>query len=77
MTNTSPETKTEAVRPQFRVWLVQEHEEGKTTWTEVSGLWPNKSGQGFHSEYRDRQAIPMTGRIVVLPATFKDQRPAG
>jgi hypothetical protein len=58
------------VRPNFRAWLVQDTEEGEPRWTELSGLWPTKSGAGFKGALRTPLAAT-TGRLVILPATFK------
>lgn len=59
-------------RPQFRAWLVQDTPNGEAHWTELSGLWPTKSGNG----YKGNLQIPVnaaTGRIVILPAKFKPE----
>lgn len=78
MTNASPDNfnlKSEPVRPQFRVWLVQDNGDGNPVWTELSGLWPNKSGKGYHGAYR-KHPTDLTGRIVILPASFDKKEPA-
>lgn len=62
-------------RPTHRLWLVQgEGKEG--TWTEITALWPTKSGNG-HTGIADK-LLPilgnhMKGRLVVLPAKFKPE----
>ena len=67
-------------RPSHRLWLVRG--EGKEAeWTEISALWPTKSGNG-HTGIADKLlpilANHMKGRIVVLPAKFKPEgSPAG
>ena len=60
----------QGTRPNFRVWLVQDTPDGQAQWTELSGLWPTKSGNGYKGNLR----VPVnaaTGRLVVLPATYK------
>ena len=56
-------------RPQFRVWLVTDKDDGKAEWNELSGLWPNRSGRGYHGKTL-KLAVPLSGRVVVLPASF-------
>lgn len=72
MTNTSPETFTltsPPMRPIYRAWFVQDGEDGKSIWTELSGLWPTKSGNGYRGAIKQSQMLDR-GRLVVLPATF-------
>ena len=69
--NTNTERKTRAkARPHFRAWLVQDSEDGESRWTELSGLWPTKSGKGFRGGLRTPVSAT-TGRLVILPASFK------
>lgn len=67
--NQTPEAP-KGSRPRFRVWLVQDTPEGEAHWTELSGLWPTKSGKGFKGALSTPIAAT-EGRIVILPATFK------
>ena len=70
-TNGDTETNGSAkTRPNFRAWLVQDTPEGEARWTELSGLWPTKSGAGFKGGLRTPISAT-TGRIVILPASFK------
>lgn len=69
-TQTNTQDKPSGTRPTWRLWLVQDTPEGETRWTELSGLWPTKSGKGFKGALRTPLAAAQ-GRIVVLPATFK------
>ena len=49
---TQDQTKSAGARPKFRAWLVQDTPEGEAHWTELSGLWPTKSGTGFKGALR-------------------------
>lgn len=49
---TQDQTKSASARPKFRAWLVQDTPEGEAHWTELSGLWPTKSGTGFKGALR-------------------------
>ena len=69
-TQTNTQERPSGTRPAWRLWLVQDTPEGEAHWTELSGLWPTKSGKGFKGTLRTPLAAT-TGRIVVLPATFK------
>ncbi len=60
-------------RPNFRVWLVQDTTEGESRWTELAGLWPTNSGKGFKGGLRTPVSAT-TGRIIVLPASFKPKQ---
>lgn len=62
-------------RPGFRAWLVQDTPEGEARWTELSGLWPTKSGKGFKGALSTPVAAT-EGRIVILPATYKPNQEA-
>jgi hypothetical protein len=70
-TNTEP-AKQRGPRPTFRAWLVTdathpETGESKPLWTEVTGLWPTKTGSGFSGALT--KPLPVTtGRLVILPA---------
>lgn len=58
-------------KPACRIWLVQDIE-GQAHWTELSGLWPTKSGSGYSGMIRKSIPVPsgvLTGRLVVMPAT--------
>jgi hypothetical protein len=71
--NAASAEKARGARPTHRLWLVQG--EGKeATWTEISALWPTRSGNG-HTGIADKLlpilANHMKGRLVVLPAKFK------
>lgn len=76
-------TATKAERPQYRLWLVQDRSDrDEPDWTELSGLWPRRSGEGF-SGHVDRPVAlrdgKIVGRLVVLPARFRpgsDSQPA-
>jgi hypothetical protein len=73
MTNTSPKTfqlQSPPMRPIYRAWFVQETEDGKSIWTELSGLWPTNSGKGYRGSLKQPQMLDR-GRIVILPATSK------
>lgn len=59
--------KPAANRPRYRAWLVQDTEDGKGTWTEITGLWPTKTGKGFSGSIRKPLATT-EGRLVILPA---------
>jgi hypothetical protein len=59
-------------RPTLRVWLVTDAPhpdtgEVKPMWTEVTGLWPTKTGSGY-SGALTKPVQFTTGRLVVLPA---------
>ncbi|MFG6554968.1 hypothetical protein [Sulfitobacter sp. 1A16808] len=54
-------------RPRYRAWLVQDTEDGKGAWTEITGLWPTKTGKGFSGSIRKPLAAA-EGRLVILPA---------
>lgn len=64
------QTKSTGSRPKFRAWLVQDTPEGEAHWTELSGLWPTKSGKGFKGNLTTPLAAT-EGRLVILPASFK------
>lgn len=68
--DTQDQTNSAGARPKFRAWLVQDTPEGEAHWTELSGLWPTKSGTGFKGALRTPLAAT-EGRLVILPATFK------
>ncbi|MEO1324960.1 MAG: hypothetical protein AAFV59_18365 [Pseudomonadota bacterium] len=59
-------------KPMYRVWLVQEEEDGTPKWTEVSGLWPNKADNGFSGKL-SKPIAATEGRIVVLLANEKKE----
>lgn len=67
---TNEQSKPAGARPKFRAWLVQDTPEGEAHWTELSGLWPTKSGKGFKGALTTPLAAT-EGRLVILPATFK------
>ncbi len=69
-TTNQEQEKPSGTRPNFRAWLVQDTPEGEAHWTELSGLWPTKSGKGFKGSLKTPIAAT-TGRLVILPATFK------
>ncbi len=51
--------------PAFDVFTVQERGKGKDDWwTKIGGAWNNKDGGGISI---DLQALPLTGRLVLLP----------
>jgi len=68
-TQTQTQDKPSGTRPKFRAWLVQDTPEGEAHWTELSGLWPTKSGKAFKGNLRTPIAAT-EGRLVILPATF-------
>ena len=72
-TQTQPAEKPSGTRPKFRAWLVQDTAEGEAHWTELSGLWPTKSGKGFKGSLRAPIAAT-AGSFVILPATFKPSK---
>lgn len=72
-TQTNPAEKSNSSRPKFRAWLVQDTPEGEPHWTELSGLWPTKSGKGFKGALRTPLAAT-EGRLVILPATFNPHK---
>lgn len=69
-TKTNDQSKSTGSRPKFRAWLVQDTPEGEAHWTELSGLWPTKSGKGFKGNLTTPLAAT-EGRLVILPASFK------
>lgn len=69
-TETDDQPKATGSRPKFRAWLVQDTPEGEAHWTELSGLWPTKSGKGFKGNLTTPLAAT-EGRLVILPASFK------
>lgn len=76
MTNATQTNQAETPRgsrPSFRAWLVQDTPEGEAHWTELSGLWPTKSGKGFKGALRTPLAAT-TGRLVILPASFNPSK---
>ena len=78
MTNeneSNDQTKSTGSRPKFRAWLVQDMPEGEAHWTELSGLWPTKSGKGFKGNLVTPLAAT-EGRFVILPASFKPGKEA-
>ena len=60
--STEPNGSTKT-RPSFRAWLVQDTPEGEARRTELSGLWPTKSGAGFKGGLRTPVSAT-TGRIA-------------
>ena len=78
--NTAAEGNTEVqtakgMRPTHQLWLVQG--QGKAAaWTEITALWPTKSGNG-HTGTADKLlpilANHMKGRLVVLPTKFEPE----
>lgn len=76
MTSTSNTTNTSDEglnigRPAHRVFLVQRDANGEAQWTELCALWPTKKRPGFSGPVKPNLSVaPLTGRIVVLPATF-------
>lgn len=72
-TPTDDRTGTGRSKPLYRVWVVQDRPDGgKPRWTELSGLWPLKTGKEGYSGRVDTPVAlrdgKLTGRIVVLPA---------
>lgn len=65
-------------RPSHRLWLVRG--EGKeAVWTEITALWPTKSGNGYTAvadTLLPIMANHMKGRLVVLPARSKPENNA-
>jgi hypothetical protein len=73
MTTTTEATKQRGPRPIFRAWLVTdathpETGEAKPRWTELTGLWPTKTGTGYSGGLAKPLPEGMTGRLVILPA---------
>ncbi len=79
--SSQPQTQTDPTnekgrRPTHRLWWVQDDGDEKE-WTEVTGLWPTRSGKGLHASVPD-PLLPaflngQPGRFVVHPAKFKDE----
>jgi hypothetical protein len=72
MTTTTETAKPRGPRPTFRAWLVTdathpETGEAKPLWTEITGLWPTKTGSGFSGGIT-KPLPPTGGRLVILPA---------
>ena len=72
MTTKTETEKQRGPRPVFRAWLVTdathpETGEAKPLWTEVTGLWPTKTGSGY-SGALNKPFPATTGRLVILPA---------
>lgn len=74
MSNTTtkqPEGAAKA-KPTYRVWLVQDRGDGqRPDWTDLTGLWPLKTGKPGFTGFVDRPVAirdgKLMGRIVVLP----------
>ena len=66
-TTTPTAEATSGPRPTFRAWIVQDGPDGKPVWTELSGLWPAKSGKGYSGTLKGPLAVT-GGRIVITPA---------
>jgi len=66
-------------RPTHRAWLVIDHPDAeKPSWNELTGLWPTKKGSGLSGTVN--KPVPLaegilTGRLVVLPARMRPDRP--
>lgn len=74
MTNTTnePSEGAQIGRPAHRVFLVQRDANGEAQWTELCALWPTRKRPGFSGPVKPNLSVaPLTGRIVVLPATFE------
>lgn len=55
--------------PTHVAYQVRNAREGeKGFWTRVGAAWPAKNGNGFNIQL---DAVPLDGRIVLLPATEK------
>jgi hypothetical protein len=62
----TPEPAPQGSRPLYRVYLVEDQPEGNPKWTELSGLWPTKTGTGFKGNLKTPIAAT-GGRIIVMP----------
>jgi hypothetical protein len=70
----SPAVTPTATLTHLNVFTVEEYENnGKTQkrWTRIGAAFPHKEGPGFNIEL---QALPMDGRLVVLPPDLTDDR---
>jgi hypothetical protein len=64
----------------FNVFIVEEFDaptkedsnHRAKSWTKVGAAFPHKEGIGFNVELR---ALPVNGRLVVLPADSKEEAP--
>lgn len=68
--HTQTPTRKSTERPRYRAWLVQDGADGSPHWSEVTGLWPTKSGTGFCGSIR-KPVAATAGRLVILPANLK------
>jgi hypothetical protein len=59
---------TSSKTPTHTVYQVREGKSEKGFWTRVGAAWPTKNGNGFSIQL---DAVPLDGRIIVLPATEK------
>lgn len=57
-------------RPSHIAWLV-EGEGDNAKWTEIGAQWPHKKGEGYAL---DLKAIPLTGRLVIMPRRDKPEK---
>jgi hypothetical protein len=79
-TKTKPDATAQAKqpgdRPTFRAWLVTDAADPQTgevkpLWTELTGLWPTKTGSGMSGPLTKPLPFTTGGRLVILPATVR------
>lgn len=48
-----------------------------TKFTKLTGLWPNKRGNGFNGRLRDAITLPADARLMVLEVRESDRKERG
>ena len=56
--------------PNFYAYTVKDRAGKRAVWTRIGAAWSHAQGGGFNIEL---QALPMDGRIVLMPG-WKDRR---
>ena len=69
----SNETK-EARRPSHEAFVVTGDDDSRKRWTKIGVVFTNKDGKGFNLLL---EAVPLTGKIVILPFREKDGEDKG
>ena len=59
-------------KPAFEIFVVREGSNKKSYFTKIGAAWPTKSGTGYNA---DLFALPVDGKIVLLPPKEKEDAP--
>jgi hypothetical protein len=71
---TARAAKNEVRKPTHRLWMVQDQPNGKPpSWTEITGLWETKNGDGVSGATKFWLTIPPGTRLVAMKANERQQ----